>query len=235
MPSEKMVGGVMRSTAYLATSTFRGCMTSSSWCAGMTAQLFDSFSVLADFINWQQSFAGVEGFLHDLEGYILLQLAAKGGGVGAIVEIGSFMGRSTSFLAAGSKMAGREKVIAVDHFRGSTEHQAGQHFANPTLIQIGTTFPRFQENLRRVNLDDYVMPIRASSSEAVREWQAPIRLLFIDGDHEYESVRYDFEAWSRFVVPHGLVCLHDVSNYDTAGLAVNSLHPKFVKERKLPD
>src|SRR5262245_22680413 len=181
----------------------------------MAPQLFDSLSVLADFLTWQQRFAGIEGFLHDLEGYMLMQLAAKGGGVGAIVEIGSFMGRSTSFLAAGSKMAGREKVVAVDHFRGSTEHQAGQHFANPTLIQFGTTFHRFQENLRRVNLDDYVTPIRASSGEAVREWQAPIRLLFIDGDHEYESVRNDFEAWSRFVVPHGLVCMHDVSNCES--------------------
>lgn len=178
----------------------------------MTPQLFDSLAVLADFVTWQERLAGIEGFLHDLEGYVLLQLAAKGGGVGAIVEIGSFMGRSTAFLVAGSKLAGREKVIAVDHFRGSTEHQAGQHFANPTLIQVGTTFHRFQENLRRLNLEDHVTPIKASSSEAAIKWQGPIRLLFIDGDHEYDSVRQDFEAWSRFVVPHGLICLHDVSN-----------------------
>lgn len=189
----------------------------------MTPQLFDSLSVLADFVTWQQRFAGIEGFLHDLEGYILMQLAAKGGGVGAIVEIGSFMGRSTAFLAAGSKLCGREKVVAVDHFLGSAEHQAGQHFANPTLIQTGTTFHRFQENMRRFNLDDYVTPIRASSTEAASQWQGPIRLLFIDGDHEYESIRHDFEAWSRFVVPHGLIALHDVSNYESIARFYNEL------------
>ena len=183
----------------------------------MVAHLFDSLPVLVDFLTWQQRIAGIEGFLHDLEGYILMQLAARGGGVGAIVEIGSFMGRSTAFLAAGSKLTGREQVVAVDHFRGSAEHQAGGAFANPTLGKSGTTLHRFQDNLRRMNVDDHVRPIISSSIEAAHSWNDPIRLLFIDGDHEYASVRQDFEVWSRFVVRHGLVCLHDVSN--CAGVA----------------
>ena len=160
----------------------------------MTPHLLDSLGVLADFLTWQGRFAGVEGFLHDLEGYILMQLAAKGGGIGAIVEIGSFMGRSTAFLAAGSKMAGREHVFAVDHFRGSIEHQAGGAFANPTLVKTGTTFDRFQQNLQRLGLNDYVTPIQNSSVQAAERWTGPIRLLFIDGDHAYESVRQAHEA-----------------------------------------
>jgi predicted O-methyltransferase YrrM len=180
----------------------------------MTFGLFDSLGTINDFLTWQHRFAGVEGFLHDLEGYVLMQLAAKGGGVGAIVEIGSFMGRSTAFLAAGSKMAGRERVVAVDHFRGSIEHQAGGTFANATLIQHGTTFHRFQQNLQRLGLDDHVITIQNSSANAAKTWQGPVRLLFIDGDHAYESCRQDFEAWAPFLVPHGLVCFHDVTNYE---------------------
>jgi hypothetical protein len=55
----------------------------------MTSRLFDSLGLLSDFLTWQHRFASVEGFLHDLEGYVWMQLAAKGGGVGAIVKIGS--------------------------------------------------------------------------------------------------------------------------------------------------
>lgn len=150
---------------------------------------------IADFLTWQHRFRDVEGFLHDLEGYTLLQLAATGGGTGAVVEIGSYLGRSTAFLAAGSKGAGRERVVAVDHFRGSPEHQAGQPFARATLAQEGTTFRRFQSNLRRLDLD---------------AGRGSIRLLFIDGDHSYEESKRDFELWSRFVVPRGLICFHDI-------------------------
>jgi predicted O-methyltransferase YrrM len=143
----------------------------------------------------------------------LLHLAARGGGQVAVVEIGSFLGRSTAFLAAGSKAAGREKVVAVDHFRGSPEHQAGQRFASPVLARDGTTFPRFQDNLRRLGLDDHVTPVVAASADAARQWSGPIRLLFIDGDHAYEASRRDFELWSPFVVPGGLICLHDVGEW----------------------
>jgi predicted O-methyltransferase YrrM len=179
----------------------------------MSPHFLDSLEVIADFLSWQHHFRDIEGFLHDLEGYILMQLAAKGGGIGAIVEVGSFMGRSTAFLAAGTKLAGREKVFAVDHFRGSLEHQSGGSCASQTLAQIGTTFPRFQHNLQRVGLLDHVVPVQRSSIDAAEVWQGPVRLLFIDGDHEYESVRADFLAWSRFVVPHGVICFHDFSNF----------------------
>lgn len=51
---------------------------------------------------------------------------------------------------------------------------------------------------------------------AVRKlvWGYPIRLLFIDGDHAYESVRSDFLGWEKYVVPDGLVVFHDVDRWD---------------------
>jgi predicted O-methyltransferase YrrM len=165
---------------------------------------------IVDFLTWQHRFREVPGYLHDLEGHALMLLAGGGGGVGAIVEIGSFLGRSTVYLAAGSKSAGREKVVAVDHFRGSPEHQPGQTHASDVLIQEGTTFNRFQANLQRQGLEDYMVPIIASSVEAGERWDTPIRLLFIDGDHSYDASKKDFEVWSPFVVPHGLIGFHDI-------------------------
>ena len=57
-------------------------------------------------------------------------------------------------------------------------------------------------------------PIVASSAEAASQWQGPIRLLFIDGDHSYEASRQDLELWSPFVVPHGLICFHDIPGWE---------------------
>jgi hypothetical protein len=170
----------------------------------------DTLTRIIDFLHWRGRFADVHGFLYDLEGYTLMQLAAHGEGTGAIVEIGSFMGRSTAFLAAGAMRTGREKVYAVDHFQGSPEHQPGQPCSHPVLQAEGTTFGVFQQNMQRLGLSEQVIPIRSLSAEAARTWQGPIRLLFIDSDHSYECVKQDFLSWSPFVVNLGHICFHDV-------------------------
>jgi hypothetical protein len=105
------------------------------------------------------------------------------------------------------------KVSAVDHFRGSPENQPGQANECKVLIEDGTTFHRFQSNLQRLGLADYAIPLVASSEEAVRGWNKPIRLLFIDGEHSYEASRRDFELWSPFVVPGGMIGFHDIGSW----------------------
>ena len=155
-------------------------------------------------------FSQIKGFLHDLEGYALFTLAATGDGIGEIVEIGSFMGRSTCWLATGSKKACRERVTAIDHFRGSPEHQAGRPYENRMIVSTGTTFHEFMQNIEKMQLCEYVNPVVATSEEAVSNWNKTVRLLFIDGDHSYESTKKDFELWSPFLCDHGYVCFHDV-------------------------
>lgn len=152
----------------------------------------------------------VEGFLASLEGFGLYLLAHDGPGHGAIVEIGSFMGLSTCWLARGSMAANRELVTAVDHFGGSLEHQADEPMESSILVSEGTTFNRFQENLDRMGVAAHVQPIRANSADAATTWTEPIRLLFIDGDHSYDGVARDLSLWSPFVVHGGVIALHDV-------------------------
>lgn len=154
-------------------------------------------------------FEHIKGYLHPDEGYTLFLGAMHGPGRGAIVEIGSFMGRSTCFLAAGAKMAGREKVYAIDHFSGSPEHQTDGFDTVKEIAESGTTFPQFQKNIADAGLTDQVEPIRASTVDAARGWDRPIRLLFLDGDHSYEATRRDFELFAPHVVPDGIVMFHD--------------------------
>ena len=194
---------------------------------------FDQIATIANFVEWQAKFASIPGFLTDLEGYALAILAAQGPGIGHIVEIGSLLGRSTAFLAQGSRCFGREKVTAVDHFKGSPEHQAGQPCESKTLVKEGTTYNRFVKHLSDAGLLDHVSPIVADSVEAAKTWNGPIRLLFIDGDHSYQQSKRDFTLWSASVIPGGLICFHDVPSAPGVTAFYNELVPADLAFREV--
>ena len=171
----------------------------------MTAGIIDKLLVVSEYALLEERFRGIQGWISGPEGYALLLMAAHGPGEGEIVEIGSWMGKSTCWLAAGSKSTGREKVHAVDPFDG------GPALADRAVIQEeGTTYHAFVDNLTRAGLFDYVEPIVATSQVAAGTWTKPVRLLFIDGDHSYAAVKADFEMWSRFLVADALVAFDDV-------------------------
>ena len=161
----------------------------------------------AEYLHLVEELKPVQGFLLDLQGYTLLLLAEEGPGAGCIVEIGSFMGKSTCWLARGAKRAQREKVYAVDPFTGSPEHQRGGTCEVATIMEEGSTFPIFEQNIRAMGVLDQVVPIVARSEDAARTWHDPIRLLFSDGDHSYEASKLDFEPRSPFGVPRGVMVI----------------------------
>jgi predicted O-methyltransferase YrrM len=173
----------------------------------MTPNLCNELHAVDEMVGLAMRFRHIEGWLGDHEGYLLFRLARDAEGAGAIVEIGSWMGCSTAWLAAGSIATGRERVRAVDTFTGSQEHQ------NHDLIRReGTTYHRFTDNLEGVGLFEHVEPIIAESRNAARDWNGgAIRLLFIDGDHQYEGVKTDFDLWAKHVPTGGFVVFDDVA------------------------
>lgn len=176
----------------------------------MLESVLERLTTAKDYARVAATLAPIEGFLHPVEGYALLLLAEHGPGAGAVVEIGSYLGRSTCFLALGAKRGARPPVVAVDHFLGSPEHQPDAKNPSPVLKAEGTTYNAFVRNLERAGLSDHVRAIRMGSVEAARDWREPIRLLFIDGDHSYEASSADFTAWSSQVEGSGLVGFHDI-------------------------
>ena len=114
--------------------------------------------------------ASIEGWLSDAQGCALFRAAAATTGKGLIVEIGSWKGRSTAWLAAGARLAAA-RVYAVDPHIGSRE--------DPDAA----TLAAFRANLTDAGLADVVEPLVMTSVEAARMLDGPVELLFIDGNH----------------------------------------------------
>jgi MMP 1-O-methyltransferase len=152
-------------------------------------------------VELRQAIAGVEGYLTEQEGMLLYELARECTVPGVIVEIGSWKGRSTIYLALGSKAGPGKTIFAIDPHTGSPEYWAA----------FGTvsTFDAFADNVRRAGVEDVVIPLVHTSTDVARNFEKPVAMVFIDGAHEYESVKQDFEDWFPKVVNGGIVALHD--------------------------
>jgi predicted O-methyltransferase YrrM len=145
--------------------------------------------------------ADIDGWLTDNEGKLLRDLAEQCRGRGAIVEIGSWKGKSTIWLAKGSKNGSRVRIYAIDPHIGSESHQ--EKFGKVW------TFKEFQENIKKAEVDDIVIPIVKTSAEAAESFEEPVELIFIDGSHDYDMVKLDFECWYPKLVDGGIMAFHD--------------------------
>lgn len=148
----------------------------------------------------------IDGWLLDTEAIALYLMALRGSGKGEIVEIGSFKGKSTYCLAKGAMVGRREKVTSVDTHQGSSEHQTGRFASH---LPPGGTEQTFRENMKNHGVDKYINVHVATSEKVAKKWKKPIRLLFIDGAHEYDMVEQDYALWEPFVVRNGLIAFHD--------------------------
>jgi predicted O-methyltransferase YrrM len=119
-----------------------------------------------------------------------------------IVEIGSARGKSTCTLALACRQNGYGTVYAID------PHEPN---AWTDLGLTGDSHEFLQARLRAYGLYDWCQIIRKRSAEAAREWSQPIDLLFIDGDHTYDGVKCDFEAFRHWLSPAAVVLFHDTT------------------------
>lgn len=155
----------------------------------------------------------VKGFLNPVEGDALYHAALECARRGPCLEIGSYCGKSTVYLGTACQRAGAV-LFAVDHHRGSEEHQPGEEYHDPQLYDpaagLMDSFRAFRATLRRAGLEDTVVPVVAPTRVAARQWATPLSLVFIDGGHSLEAALVDYRAWSTHVVPGGILAIHDI-------------------------
>jgi len=159
----------------------------------------------------------VKGWLSQPEQVLLYDLARAVPTGGVIVELGSWMGRSTIMLAAGSLAGPRAKVFAVDLFAniGVTSAEYAPHLGDDDPDY----FAQFQTNIRKAGVDSIVSPIRGTTVDGSKEWaRSSIDLLFIDADHSFEGIKADFLAWAPHCSCGSRIAFHDYFNINADGV-----------------
>jgi predicted O-methyltransferase YrrM len=155
----------------------------------------------------------IKGFLADDEAQALYDHALQASPMGPVLEIGSYCGKSTIYLGLACQQKGGT-VFALDHHRGSEEHQQGEFFHDPELYDQGEgmmdTFREFRRNIHRAGLDETVVPVVAGSDAAARHWQTPLAMVFIDGGHSLDAALTDYRCWTPHLKRGGVLAIHDI-------------------------
>jgi predicted O-methyltransferase YrrM len=143
---------------------------------------------------WTQA-SPVGGWLTREQGAALWAAAAGLPRGGLALEIGSHQGRSTIVLAAATRERGA-RVIAVDPF------------VEGRLFGGSSTRLRFEANLDAAGLREQVRLIPERSTELRPAWDEPLAMLYIDGKHDYWTVRDDLR-WAVHLADGAPVLVHD--------------------------
>ena len=146
---------------------------------------------------------GIEGFFSEAEGRWYARFAAALRG-GVFVEVGSWKGRSTSFVGPVCN-ANATRLVCVDHWRGSNDSLGPRYAATLETEDVEQTF---RANMRALEIT--VDVIVAPSVEAAATFApSSIDRVFLDGSHDGPSVAKDLVAWSERLRPDGILGGHD--------------------------
>lgn len=118
---------------------------------------------------------------------------------GSILELGAWLGKSSSYLA---DKAGDRNVIIVDSWKGSPNELGTTHrLATQTDI-----YDIFKENMG----DRKYQSIRGLSKEVSEQFQdESLDVVFIDATHTYPAVKQDIQLWLPKVKTGGILAGHD--------------------------
>ena len=143
----------------------------------------------------------IEGWFRSDEIEMMYDIVKNLSGSAAIVEIGSWCGRSLSLITlAARKFGNYSKIFSIDPFLTSKSEDNGK-------------FEIFKKNLEKNDILNEITHIKEKSHVAGMNFSEKIELLFIDGFHKYDYVKKDFELFSSNVIENGVIILHDVGSY----------------------
>jgi hypothetical protein len=144
-----------------------------------------------------------------------IELASDGA---HFVEIGSWKGMSAAYMSVAIINSGKKiRFDCVDWWQGSDGVMD-----DPDVVN-GTLYDAFIANISPVR--DVITPVRKISWEAAGDYEdSSLDLVFIDAEHDYDSVSKDIRSWLPKVKPGGIISGHDV-HHAPVRQAVDELVP----------
>jgi hypothetical protein len=119
-----------------------------------------------------------------------------------VVEIGVAEGGSA--LALKSTMLDSGVLYLIDPYHLSRFRwiNSPKRAAHSLLRRSSHCATGRKSNVKVIWIEDF-------SFNAVKSWNQKIDFLFLDGNHDEDAVRRDWEEWHDFIVPKGIVAFHD--------------------------
>lgn len=148
-------------------------------------------------------FESLEGWFYPDEGQFLLTIAERAMAevpFRTILEVGSYLGKSTSLLTWAAKNA-KGLLYSVDPHEGDVTQPGG------AMTRIAPTLAGFKANMSKAGLLDSIQIIQMKSTDV--KWDKEIGLLFIDGLHDYAHVATDYAKFGAWVPENGFIAWHD--------------------------
>lgn len=144
---------------------------------------------------------GLEGWMVFSEQQFLYETAQK---YKNIVEIGSWMGKSTHALLTGALKADESATVtAVDTWAGSADTRDMTNY----LAKQQDVYAQFYKNVGHYK---NLRIIRKQSVEAAADFaDGSVDFLFLDAGHTKEDLKADLTAWMPKMKPGGLISGHD--------------------------
>jgi len=172
---------------------------------------------LAEFLIRSAS-ENIDAGTNELE-HLLLYSLMRGINARTVIEIGTRRGHSGVWLARAIEDNSGGRLFCIDPFNGThgSDGEYDQQHAKARFARFGLSNYLILPDLSRVAL-----PMFDDSS---------VDAAFIDGDHSYSGVSYDFSECKRIVRDGGLVMMHDISNVADVVRFVSELADR--KERML--
>jgi hypothetical protein len=142
------------------------------------------------------------------------------------VEVGSWKGRSSSYLATNIHNSEKKiKLDCVDTWKGSWEHNLSEQEVEEKFqkglidenlryqlqnLKKENLYQQFLENIKPVR--HIITPVRKTSVKAAKNYKdGSLDFIMIDGAHDEENVYQDIKAWRKKLKPKGIMAGDDFS------------------------
>lgn len=148
----------------------------------------------------------IPGMITSDAGKFLFSLCYMQEIMGDVVEIGSWQGRSTSFLARAVKESKNGNFYAIDHFKGNR----GKESLYAVDGKLDDLKENFNTNMKMFGLNKIVNLLDMVNHEAARKLEDnSVRFLFIDGDHTKLGISKDIELFFPKLKKNSIVVFDD--------------------------
>lgn len=161
-----------------------------------------------DKVYLRNYYRSLHGFFDFEDIYDAACSASRDGSI--LVEVGSWMGKSACYLAARLKDAGKDATLFCVDPQEGIHYGPGKEEFEAKCGRGATTWIPFVRNIKASGLQDVIVPMSCKSVQAAKLFEdGTVDFVFIDGAHDYESVKADILAWLPKLVNGGVIAGHD--------------------------